>query len=433
MNAHPIASQDKPLLLCLSHLRWDFVFQRPQHLMTLAAQTHTVVFVEEPLPSSDGAEMRLRLSSEMVWVATPLLPDGLDDAASLAARRELLDDLLATLGAPASVVWFFTPFAFAFAGHLRPEVMVYDCMDELTLFRGASPQLVLLERQLLKRADLVFSGGRSLHEAKRHHHANAHLFPSSVDAAHFGMARDAALAEPADQSQIARPRIGYFGVIDERIDYDLLDAVAAARPEWQLVMVGPTAKVEPAELPRRANLHWLGMRSYAELPAYLSGWDAGMMPFALNEATRFISPTKTPEFLAAGVPVVCTPVRDVVDDWGRDDIVQIAREPAAFCAAIEGALAPSPAGWLDRVDERLSRLSWRSTWGRMLALIHGAKLAASLQDQEPVIMSSGVLAIATGRRLGSPRVEPGLAQAACPSEAGDSAPQVPARVPAGRA
>ena len=420
MNERPIASPDKPLLLCLSHLRWDFVFQRPQHLMALAAQTHTVLFVEEPLPSTDGAKMRLRLSAERVWIATPLLPGGLDDAASIAARRELLDDLLATLGAPASVVWFFTPFAFAFAGHLRPEVMVYDCMDELTLFRGASPQLVLLERHLLKRADLVFSGGRSLHEAKRHHHANAHLFPSSVDAAHFGAARNPALAEPADQAHVARPRIGYFGVIDERIDYDLLDAVAAARPDWQLVMIGPTAKIDPAELPRRANLHWLGMRSYAELPAYLSGWDAGIMPFALNEATRFISPTKTPEFLAAGVPVVSTPVRDVVDDWGRDAIVRIARDPAAFCAAIESALAAAPAGWLDRVDERLSRLSWRSTWGRMLALIRAAQAAASPQHEAPIIASSEVLAIATSR----PRTVRVVA---------DSASKVPARVPASRA
>ncbi len=365
--------------------------------MALAAETYTVLFVEEPLPTTGRATMRMRLSPESVWVATPLLPEGLDEAAAIAMQRQLLDDLLAKLDMQPSVAWFFTPFAFSFAGHLRSEAVVYDCMDELTLFQGASQQLVLLERQLLKHAGLVFTGGRSLYEAKRHHHSNTHCFPSCVDTVHFGQARSTSLAEPIDQSQIPRPRVGYFGVVDERIDYDLLDAIATSRPEWQLVMVGPTAKIDPAALPRRQNLHWLGMRSYVELPAYLAGWDAGIMPFALNEATRFISPTKTPEFLAAGVPVVSTPVRDVVDDWGKDKFVQIASSPAAFCEAIEGLLTGPPPGWRDRVDERLKRLSWRSTWSRMASLIEAARTAAPRRDHDPGAASSGILDIAKSR------------------------------------
>ncbi len=394
MSEHAAISLNKPLLLCFSHLRWNFVFQRPQHLMILAADSYTVVFIEEPLPTVGTPTMRLRLAPEGVWIATPLLPDGLDGAASIAEQRALVDEMLDGLGALPSVLWFVTPFAYSFAGHLRSGAVVYDCMDELTLFRGASSQLVLLERQLLKHADLVFSGGRSLHKAKRLHHANAHLFPSSVDADHFKRARAANLAEPADQARIPHPRIGYFGVIDERIDLDLLDAVAKARPDWHFVMVGPTAKIDPATCPQRANLHWLGMRSYAELPGYLAGWDVGIMPFALNEATRFISPTKTPEFLAAGVPVVSTAVRDVVDDWGKDDIVQIAHDPAGFCAAIEGLLVERPQAWLARVDERLKHLSWRSTWDCMLALIQRVQTAAPRPTAEPAVTFGGVLDIA---------------------------------------
>jgi len=363
-----------PILLCLSHLRWDFVFQRPQHLMTRAAAgRYQVVFFEEPLSAApgdgDAPGLDLRRSPEGVLLATPRLPPGLDAEAADAAQRSVLDELLTTLAAPLAVSWFYTPMALALAGHLRPAVTVYDCMDELSLFRGASPRLALLERQLLKRADLVFTGGRSLHAAKSRLHPQAHLFPSSVDATHFGRARFLEEPEPSDQAGLGRPRIGFFGVLDERMDYALLDAVAAARPEWQLVMLGPTAKINPAALPRRPNLHWFGMKAYADLPAYLAGWNAGLMPFALNEATRFISPTKTPEFLAAGVPLVSTSVPDVVSDWQPGGLVEIADGPAAIVAAIETLLSRPPQPWLARVDQSLRWLSWDATWERMQRLI----------------------------------------------------------------
>jgi glycosyltransferase involved in cell wall biosynthesis len=372
----------RPVLLCLSHLRWDFVFQRPQHLMTRAAAAggYQVVFFEEPLLAAPGdgggaaGRLDLRRTPEGVLVATPRLPPGLDAAAADAAQRDLLDKLLAELAAPVAVAWFYTPMALAFAGHVRATgATVYDCMDELSLFRGASPGLALLERRLLKRADLVFTGGRSLYRAKRRLHPRVHLFPSSVDAAHFRRALAWSAPEPADQAGLARPRVGFFGVIDERVDYALLDAVAERRPHWQLVMLGPTAKIDPASLPRRPNLHWLGPKRYSELPAYLAGWDAGLMPFALNEATRFISPTKTPEFLAAGVPLVSTPVPDVVADWGgQDGLVEIAHGPEAVIAALETALARPSRPWLARVDQGLRWLSWDATWARMQRLIEDA-------------------------------------------------------------
>ena len=365
-----------PVLLCLSHLRWDFVLQRPQHLMSRATAAYRVVVFEEPLPAAGPPSLQTRMAPEGVLVATPMLPEGLNASAADAAQRQLLDALLAELDAPLAVAWYYTPMALPFAGHLHPAVTVYDSMDELSAFRGASPRLLFLERRLLRTADLVFTGGRSLHEAKRGLHPNVHLFPSSVDTAHFGAARTLPpAAMPPDQAGLPRPRIGFFGVVDERMDLDLLAAVAARRPDWQLVMLGPVVKIDAQTLPRAPNLHWLGMKPYALLPAYLAGWDAAFMPFALNEATRFISPTKTPEFLAAGVPVVSTPVTDVVSDWGKDGLVEIADGADAVVAALADVLDGPRQLWLARVDRRLGWLSWSTTWARMHALIEQAASA----------------------------------------------------------
>jgi glycosyltransferase involved in cell wall biosynthesis len=356
------------LFICFSHLRWHSVFQRPQHLLTRAARGYDVVFFEEPIFEHGEARLALETTPEGVVVATPVLPHGVDALSADAAQRALLDAFVASRGGDVAVAWFYTPVALGFAGHLRPQALVYDCMDELAAFRFASPRLVLLERHLLKRADLVFTGGRSLHESKSAHRSDVHCFPSSVDAAHFRRAATIR-EEPADQRALPRPRLGFFGVIDERMDIDLLDGIASLRPEWQIVMIGPTAKIDPASLPRRANLHWLGQKSYAELPAYLSGWDVGLMPFALNEATRYISPTKTPEFLAADVPVVSTPIADVVRDWGSDGLVEIAEDAAGFIARAEVLLARAPGPWLAAVNQRLARMSWDATWREMDGLI----------------------------------------------------------------
>lgn len=369
----------RPILLCLSHLRWDFVFQRPQHLLSRAVATHTVIFMEEPVMAPDGAtaaRLDTRSTEQGVTVVVPVLPAGLDLAQAEAAQRDLLDALLDELAAPLAVLWFYTPMALAFAAHLRPAVMVYDCMDELSLFSSAPPRLRELEQQLFDRADLVFTGGRSLYAAKQDRHSSVHLFPSSVDSAHFLPARaggQGRSAEPADQAAIPRPRLGYFGVIDERLDQELVVGIATLRPEWQIIMLGPYAKLDPARLPRRDNLHWLGGKSYALLPSYLAGWDIGLMPFALNDATRFISPTKTPEFLAAGIPVVSTPVHDVVHDYGTPGLVEIASDAAGFVAAAERLMSRPRQPWLAAVDQRLAAGSWDRTWSAMLALLDDAQ------------------------------------------------------------
>ncbi len=360
-----------PLLLCFSHLRWDFVFQRPQHLLSRAALDYRVIFWEEPAGAAEqkpGIVPRLetRITAQGVMVATPVLPPGLDIEATNRVLIGLLDGLLAERGVRPSVVWYYSPMFLPIAAHVSAQVTVYDCMDELSLFEGASPQLRLLERRLLKSADLVFAGGRSLFQSKRALHGHVHCFPSSVDVGHFRIARlQGGLADPSDQARLARPRLGYFGVIDERMDLALVAGIADRRPDWQIMMLGPVAKIDPASLPQRDNVHWLGGKPYAALPAYLAHWDVGLMPFALNASTRFISPTKTPEYLAAGVPVISTPIADVVSDWGEGGFVEIASTAEQAVAAAERVMARGLSEWQTRVDMRLAHMSWDRTWAAM--------------------------------------------------------------------
>ncbi len=363
----------KPLLLCLSHLRWDFVWQRPQHLLSRATADFDVVFFEEPVWRDDIAAPELEITRRPgdIRVATPHLPDGVWDFDAVMAQRRLLERFLASEPAESRVFWYYTPMAMAFSGHLKADAVIYDNMDELSAFRGASPEMLSNEEDLFARADLVFTGGMSLYEAKRHRHPSVHPFPSSIDAAHFARAR-IDRRDPADQAGIPGPRLGFFGVIDERMDLDLVAGVADARPDWQLVMIGPVVKIDPETLPQRPNIHWLGGRTYDELPAYLSGWNIGFMPFALNESTRFISPTKTPEFLAAGVPVISTPITDVIRPYGKKGLVEIAETAADVVAAAERLMARPRAQWLARVDRHLATGSWDATWAAMRRLVSHA-------------------------------------------------------------
>lgn len=356
-------------ILCFSHLRWAFVFQRPQHLMTRFVKTHDVLYWEEPEYRSGPVELHRRVCGDSgVVILTPQLDPALRGQED-AILRALLDAELATVGGPV-IRWYYTPMMLPFSDHVSAACIVYDCMDELSAFKGAPPELLVREQALLDCADLVFTGGTSLYEAKRDRHPSVHAFPSSIDAAHFGRAR-MATHEPEDQAVMPAPRLGFAGVIDERMDLSLVAALADAHPDWSLVMIGPVVKIDEAELPRRANIHYLGGRSYAALPDYMAGWDVALMPFALNEATRFISPTKTPEYLAAALPVVSTPIVDVVRHYGHLDGVLIAETPDAFVAACEAAmvLRTDGTGWRDAADEQLSSGSWDRTTAAMQALI----------------------------------------------------------------
>jgi UDP-galactopyranose mutase len=365
-------------------LRWDFVTQRPQHLLNRCAADRRVFFVEEPIFDDGSARLEISQRASGVWVVVPHLPEGLRSGVAVEAMLTgMIDRLFAERAIRDHVLWYYTPMALGFTRHLRPLATVYDCMDELSAFKGAPPALHAREAELFRRADLVFTGGHSLYEAKRDKHPAVHAFPSSIDRAHFAQARQR-VDEPEDQSALPRPRLGFFGVLDERFDTELLDAAAAARPDWQFVMIGPVVKIDPATLPRRANVHYLGGKRYEELPAYLSGWDVALMPFAMNESTRFISPTKTPEYLAAGKPVVSTPIRDVVRPYGESGLVRIASTPEEFVAACEAAMSESDreAG-VRAADEFLSQTSWDETWARMWDLVSGVVGARRSQAARP--------------------------------------------------
>ncbi|MDB5659946.1 MAG: UDP-galactopyranose mutase [Cypionkella sp.] len=368
-------------LICFSHLRWDFVIQRPQHLMRRFAKTRPVWFWEEMIPTDHSLPYLEfhAFQGTSVQAIRPRVPHHFSPAEVDRALAGLLDQLLIITGARLPVLWFYTPQMWSFARHVAASAVVYDCMDELSSFRFAPADLRANERALMAAADVVFTGGYSLYEAKRDQHHNIHPFPSSVDAAHFAAARKA-VADPADQAPISGPRLGYYGVIDERLDFDLLAATAKARPDWQIVMVGPVSKVDPATLPQAPNLHWLGQKSYDQLPAYLAGWDVALMPFAINEATRHISPTKTLEYLASGRQVVSTPVRDVVRHYSDVQALRIAEDAAGFIAACDYLLAQrdAHAKWLPQVDRLLTSYSWDATFRKMDDLITEAVAERSL-------------------------------------------------------
>ena len=352
-------------LICLSHLRWNLVWQRPQHLLSRAASEYDVLFIEEPFFEAQAKpRMEWQMESSGVRVGVPVLPEGSTPSALTLLQRKLIDETLNGRPNGHLALWYYTPMALPFTLHLRPDICIYDNMDELSAFRGASPRLIDLERRLFQRADVVFTGGHSLYDAKRSKHRNIHAYPSSIDAAHFRVARQKR-STPADQGEIPTPRLGFFGVIDERFDTDLLARAADLRSDWHFVIIGPVVKIDPAILPRRPNIHYLGGKSYDELPAYLSGWDLGIMPFAINEATRFISPTKTPEFLAAGLPVVSTPITDVIRPYGEQGLVEIAATSEELVSRAEFLLGRPHEDWLRKVDAHLSKMSWNRTWSGM--------------------------------------------------------------------
>ena len=375
IEAEPSAPDPEPTtLLCFSHLRWNFVFQRPQHLMSRFAKDMDVIYWEEPIAIGprETAFLQVREAEDApnLRVAVPHLPQGMPEDAREAALKRLLDAHLSAIRGPI-VAWYYTPMMLPFSKHITPDATVYDAMDELSKFKFAPEHLLDLEQELIDRADIVLTGGSSLFEAKKDRHANVHCFPSSVDRTHFMRAR-ARQFDPADQEDLPRPRLGFYGVIDERFDTELLAQIAEKRPDWSFVMLGPVVKISEEDLPKRPNIHYLGPKTYAQLPAYLSGWDVALMPFAMNESTRFISPTKTPEYLAGGKPVVSTPVRDVVRHYGQLEGVEIAGDADSFVAACDKALelARDPeSGWLAEADLLLAASSWDTTQARMAGLI----------------------------------------------------------------
>jgi UDP-galactopyranose mutase len=362
-------------IVAFSHLRWNFVYQRPQHLLSRLAAKRPVVFIEEPEFDTGGPPRWERSSPtsnlRVYRPRTPVAAPGFHGD-QLPILEPMMAELREELGDTNLLTWLYTPMALPLALALDPNAAVYDCMDELSLFLGAPPELLPLESQLMEYADVMFTGGPSLFRAKQSRHPNVHCFPSSVDAEHFRI-RGRAISEADDQAELPHPRLGFFGVIDERLDLEIVDRLAEAHPEWQIVLVGPVVKIDSTSLPRRPNLHYFGQRSYEELPRYLAGWDVCLLPFARNDATRFISPTKTLEYMAAELPIVSTSIRDVADPYG--EIVYLGDTPDEFLAACEQALASSVqerAARAQQMREVLAGTSWDATASAMEQLLTAA-------------------------------------------------------------
>lgn len=383
-----MSRSDCPAIVCLSHLDWNFVWQRPQHILSRLAQRYPVIFMHEPLIDPDP-ESRLTLEqiadSNGVTAWQPTFPDRPDVIVPWRnvyvdlVKRLLIDqgwleqngnEIVATRPL---IGWFYTPVPAYFTEQLPFDLIVYDVMDELANFKHAAQDLREREAKLLHAADLVFTGGRSLYDSRKDRHPHVHLFASGVDAAHFAQALDPATPLALELVDLPRPVLGYYGVIDERIDLDLLRIVAEQQPNWSIVMVGPVKKIEQTDLPHAPNLHYLGQQDYARLPQLLKGFDVCLMPFAINQATRFISPTKTLEYIAAHKLIVSTPVPDVVANWS--EIVRIAATPEAFAAAVAAALAESDAERTARIvreDQVIARNSWDGIAATMHELIERA-------------------------------------------------------------
>jgi hypothetical protein len=359
-------------LMCFSHLRWNFVYQRPQHLMTRAAKKSRVFYFEEPVYTSFPDKLKVHVDPvNQVTVVTPELEEGevyiVNEKELTVEDRiaRLLDQLIQMYKIKDFVSWYYAPMALSFTQHLKPRAVVYDCMDELSAFKFAPPELVTIEKKLMSTAGLVFTGGHRLYNAKKDLHHNIHPFPSAIDKQFFYPARTKH-AERPDQKNIPHPRLGFFGVIDERFDIDLVRRIAGLKPDWHFVFIGPVVKIDAESLPRNQNIHYLGMKDYAELPTYISGWDLCIMPFAINASTEFISPTKTPEFLAAGKRVISTPIHDVVHPYGVNGLVGIADEAESFVEIAEHDLRHTGDDlWLGKVDQYLSGISWDKTWINM--------------------------------------------------------------------
>ena len=402
-------------LIVFSHLRWDFVFQRPQHLLSRLAKDYRVLFFEEPVRGKQTPFLKRLMPCPNVEV---LRPHTTNDAVGfhddqLPELKPLLAEYLNDFSIDDYLVWFYTPMALPLLADLKPRAVIYDCMDQLSAFKGAPRQMAQRESALLKRAQLVLTGGPSLYEAKRALHDNVHCFPSAVDADHFSpstvscnrTSTSGSVSSPhvsmaftsSMQSterkpsrfeemaahlhrDIAHPRLGFFGVIDERFDVELLTTIADAAPNWQLVMVGPVVKIDQATLPRRPNVHWLGQQPYEVLPHLVAQWDVCLLPFARNESTRFISPTKTLEYMAAQKPIVGTPIHDVISLYG--DCVSIASSAGEFIAACARALSEDDHDRQRRIERMRNHIS-QCTWDDTARKIR-SEIEAVLQRQRSV-------------------------------------------------
>lgn len=374
-----MASESPIIVHC--HLRWHGVWQRPQQILSRMAHSRRIAFIEEPMFLHNGGSPRLDVSEHHgLMVATPHVPAQEEHLPRVSRSnqqiiRELVAPFIRKHDLQGGIRWHYAPMAIYMSDLGGCSTTVYDCMDELSAFKGAPPELVDCERALMNEAHVMFTGGLSMWLNKKQHHPNCHRFDSGVDVNHFQQATRAETPIPEDARDLPRPVIGYYGVIDERMDYDAIRALSAAFPEGTILLVGPVTKVDPAELPQAPNIRYTGQRSYAELPGYLKVFDVALVPFADNPATRFLSPTKTLEYFAGLKPVVSSPVKDVVENYA--DIVRLARSPEEYVSAVRAALTEDNSDRARRGLEKAQEKTWDAIVGSMNELLAEAEARAA--------------------------------------------------------
>jgi glycosyltransferase involved in cell wall biosynthesis len=372
-------------LVCISHVRWDYVWQRPQHLLSRLAHNYRVLFVEEPIASTAKSQPSLEvfigkgtLNLTVIRLIQPVQKNrwiGHSDPLTQRTYNKMLTDYLNVHGIRNPILWLYTPMASEFVSVIPHKLLIFDAIDQLSGFKGAPAELIDREENVLQSADAVFTGGISLYRDKRPFNRQTYLFPNGVDVEHFASASTpSAFERPADLDGIPAPILGYWGVVDERVDFDLLAEVARQRPDWHFVLIGPISKIEESDLPQASNLHYLGMKAYNQLPAYLAYFDVALIPFGQNDKTRYVSPTKTLEYMAAHKPIVSTPIHDVVELY--DEAVRIARTPDQFIAQVEDALN-KPETRSSKVDELLALYSWDNIAQEMFNIIQAQLLNAT--------------------------------------------------------
>ena len=365
-------------IVCISHLRWNFVWQRPQHLLSRFAHHNRVVIVEEPVADIEAIEPYLEIlkaeKTTNVTIVRLVYPSaqprwiGHGDPATQRVYNELLNNYLNKNDYERPILWMYTPMGLEFADTIEHDLLVYDVMDQLAAFKGAPADLPEREKTLLRSADIVFTGGMSLYRDKQSYNSQTHLFPSGVETEHFAAAGPGHNFEkPTDLQNINSPILGYYGVIDERMDLELLAAISQAHPDWQLVMLGPVVKIDPTDLPQAPNIHYLGLKNYEQLPGYLAFFDVALIPFAINESTRFLSPTKTLEYMAAHKPIVSTPISDVIELYG--EVVRVGHSHQEFMGQVQNSLHEFSQARREKEKELLATYSWDSITTRMLQLI----------------------------------------------------------------
>jgi glycosyltransferase involved in cell wall biosynthesis len=367
-------------LVCFSYLRWDFMYQRPQHLMTRFAKIFRVIYVEPAITAPDNSPFEINHPSQNIITVTPHLPAGLSEEAALLLQQERLSRIFNDLNIQRYLFWFYTPEVLPFTQSYSPLLKVYDCVTEFSAGKSAPEQARQQEEQLLQQVDFVFTAGHSLFESKRINNQNTYCFAGSVDIDHFYSARYYT-PDPEDQAHISHPRFGFAGIIDDRIDFQLLSAIALRKPDWNFVMLGPVIGISESDLPNLPNIHFIGRKGYEELVTYISGWDVAMLPFAHNDATRYMNPLQTPEFLAAGKPVIAAPVNDIIRTYGHRGLVQIAGTAEEFVRVGEIHLSTrDKTEWQEAVIDFLSLNSWDKTWQRMIDVMSPVLQASIRQD-----------------------------------------------------